>query len=155
MLANHEEGLLIKSVERLPVPFAQNSRTWAQLLIVAAQSRAGIKNDACGRLEDDIREDYASSRWNCFLPPALASHFTVGHSNVLRIVVYECRMHGRCSLYLDAIAARTGVCRSTVRNALREALGLSCCRSGAVHAHRPLTNIIRIVSREEAVASVH
>jgi DNA-binding transcriptional regulator LsrR (DeoR family) len=31
------------------------------------------------------------------------------------------RRHGACSLHLDAIAARAGVCRTTVQNALRQA----------------------------------
>jgi hypothetical protein len=84
------------------------------------------------------------------LPPALASHFTIGHLNVLRIVGDECRAHRTCSLDLDAIAARAGVCRSTARNALREArrLGLITLEERRRLGQPSLTNILRIVSSE-------
>jgi hypothetical protein len=84
------------------------------------------------------------------LPPALASRFTVGNSRVLRIVGDECRANGTCSLHLDAIAARAGVCRSTVRNALREArrLGLITLQERRRFGEPSLTNIVRIVSSE-------
>jgi hypothetical protein len=41
------------------------------------------------------------------------------------IVGDECRGHGCCTLHIDAIAARAGVHRTTVQNALREAQGRS------------------------------
>jgi hypothetical protein len=41
----------------------------------------------------------------------------------MRIVGDECRAHGCCTLHIDAIAARAGVHRTTVQNALREAQG--------------------------------
>jgi ribosomal protein S25 len=60
------------------------------------------------------------------MPPALAARFTVGELAVLRIVGDEVRARKVCGLHLDAIAARTGVSRSTAKNAIREAkrLGL-------------------------------
>jgi hypothetical protein len=84
------------------------------------------------------------------LPPALASRFTVGNSRVLRIVGDECRANGTCSLHLDAIAARAGVCRSTVRNALREArrLGLITLQERRRIGQPSLTNVVRIASSE-------
>jgi hypothetical protein len=88
------------------------------------------------------------------LPPQLAARFTWGEQAVMRIVGDECRAHGCCTLHIDAIAARAGVHRTTVQNALREATG----REGGeaivtVHerrrpGQRSLTNIIRIVSKE-------
>ena len=70
------------------------------------------------------------------------------------IVGDEFRVHGCCTLHIDAIAARAGVHRTTVQNALREAQSKEGCpgiitvqerrRTG----QRSLTNIIRIVSRE-------
>jgi hypothetical protein len=72
----------------------------------------------------------------------------------MRIVGDECRAHGCCTLHLDAIAARAGVHRTTVQNALREAQGREG-RSGIItvqerrrRGQRSLTNIIRIISRE-------
>jgi hypothetical protein len=57
------------------------------------------------------------------LPPPLAARFTWGEIAVMRIVGDECRAHGCRTLHIDAIAARAGVHRTTVQNALREAQG--------------------------------
>ena len=88
------------------------------------------------------------------LPPPLAARFTWGEIAVMRIVGDECRVHGCCTLHIDAIAARAGVHRTTVQNALREAQGREG-RPGIItvqerrrRGQRSLTNIIRIVSRE-------
>jgi hypothetical protein len=63
---------------------------------------------------------------------------------VMRIVGDECRAKGFCDLHIDAIAARAGVHRTTVQNALREGQGRagerypappsSRCRSAAAPA---------------------
>jgi hypothetical protein len=84
------------------------------------------------------------------LPPALDSRFTLRQLRVLRIIDHECRVHGECSLHLDVIAARAGVCRSTVRNTLREArkLGLITLQERRRLCQPSLTNIVRIVSSE-------
>jgi hypothetical protein len=73
----------------------------------------------------------------------------------MRIVGDECRVHGCCTLHIDAIAARAGVHRTTVQNALREAQGREPGRTAIITAQerrrrgqRSLTNIIRIVSRD-------
>jgi len=88
------------------------------------------------------------------LPPPLAARFTWGEIAVMRIVGDECRVHGCCTLHIDAIAARSGVHRTTVQNALREAQGREG-RPGIItvqerrrRGQRSLTNIIRIVSCE-------
>jgi hypothetical protein len=88
------------------------------------------------------------------LPPPLAARFTWGEIAVMRIVGDECRVHGCCTLHIDAIAARAGVHRTTVQNALREAQGREG-RPGIITVQerrrpgqRSLPNIIRIVSRE-------
>jgi hypothetical protein len=57
------------------------------------------------------------------LPPPLAARFTWGEIAVMRIIGDECRAKGYCDLCIDAIAARAGVHRTTVQNALREAQG--------------------------------
>src|SRR6516165_6917117 len=90
------------------------------------------------------------------LPPALAARFTWGEQAVMRIIGDECRAHGCCFLHIDAIAARAGVHRSTVQNALREAQGRGEAPGSPIISvqerrrtgQRSLTNIIRVVSRE-------
>src|ERR1700749_1717368 len=90
------------------------------------------------------------------LPPPLAARFTWGEIAVMRIVGDECRVHGCCTLHIDAIAARAGVHRTTVQNALREAQGRGEVPGSPIisvqerrrRGQRSLTNIIRIVSRE-------
>jgi hypothetical protein len=73
----------------------------------------------------------------------------------MRIIGDECRAHGCCTLHIDAIAARAGVHRTTVQNALREAQGREPGRTAIItvqerrrRGQRSLTNIIRIVSRD-------
>jgi hypothetical protein len=90
------------------------------------------------------------------LPPPLAARFTWGEIAVMRIVGDECRTKGFCDLHMDAIAARAGVHRTTVQNALREAQGRGEVPGSPIisvqerrhKGQRSLTNIIRIVSRE-------
>jgi hypothetical protein len=68
----------------------------------------------------------------------------------LRIVSDEVRHHGVCALHVDAIAARAGTCRTTVKNALREArrLNLVTVQERRRRGQKSLTNIVRIVSPE-------
>jgi hypothetical protein len=90
------------------------------------------------------------------LPPPIAARFTWGEIAVLRIVGDECRAKGYCDSHIDAIAARAGVHRTTVQNALREAQGrgevpgipIITVEERRRRGQRSLTNIIRIVSRE-------
>ena len=55
------------------------------------------------------------------LPPQIAARFTLAEQAVLAVVAAEAAKRGACTLTLDHIAAWAGVCRSTVKNALREA----------------------------------
>src|SRR3954469_13361021 len=84
------------------------------------------------------------------MPPALASKFTVSELAVLRIVGDEVRQHGRCDRCVDEIAARAGVCRSMVKNAIRTAarLGLMTVEERRREGRRNLPNVVRIMSRE-------
>jgi hypothetical protein len=84
------------------------------------------------------------------MPPALAARFTQAEMAALRIVSDEVRHHGVCGLHIDAIAARAGTCRTTVKNALREArrLNLVTVQERRRRGQRSLTNIIHIISRE-------
>jgi hypothetical protein len=90
------------------------------------------------------------------LPPPLAARFSWGEIAVMRIIGDECRAKGFCDLHIDAIAARAGVHRTTVQNALREAQGkgevpglpIILVQERRRAGQRSLTNIIRIVSKE-------
>src|SRR3954451_5829324 len=97
------------------------------------------------------------------MPPSLACRFTVGElavlrivgggggeRAVLRIVGDEVRQHGQCDRCVDELAARAGVCRSLVKNALRTAarLGLLTVEERRREGRRNLSNVVRIVSRE-------
>jgi hypothetical protein len=84
------------------------------------------------------------------MPPALACKFTVSELAVLRIVGDEVRQHGHCARCVDEIAARAGVCRSMVKNAIRTAarLGLLTVEERRREGHRNLPNVVRIVSKE-------
>src|SRR5215207_9922819 len=84
------------------------------------------------------------------MPPALACKFTVSELAVLRIIGDEVRQHGHCARCVDEIAARAGVCRRMVQNAIREAarLGLLTIEERRRDGRRNLPNVIRIVSKE-------
>jgi hypothetical protein len=84
------------------------------------------------------------------MPPALACKFTVSELAVLRIVGDEVRQHGQCARCVDELAARAGVCRSMVKNAIRTAaqLGLLTVEERRREGRRNLPNVIRIVSKE-------
>src|SRR3954453_3576772 len=84
------------------------------------------------------------------MPPALACKFTVSELAVLRIVGDEVRQHGCCDRCVDEIAARAGVCRSMVQNAIREAarLGLLTVEERRREGCHNLPNVIRIISKE-------
>src|SRR4051794_14894534 len=84
------------------------------------------------------------------MPPALACKFTVSELAVLRIIGDEVRLHGCCDRCVDEIAARAGVCRRMVQNALREAarLGLLTIEERRREGRRNLPNVIRIISKE-------
>jgi hypothetical protein len=84
------------------------------------------------------------------MPPALACKFTVSELAVLRIIGDEVRQHGHCDRCMDEIAARAGVCRRMVQNAIREAarLGLLTVQERRREGRRNLPNVVRIVSKE-------
>src|SRR4051812_45933896 len=84
------------------------------------------------------------------MPPALACKFTVSELAVLRIIGDEVRQHGHCARCVDEIAARAGVCRRMVQNALREAarLGLLTIEERRREGRRNLPNVVWIVSKE-------
>src|SRR5689334_7947303 len=84
------------------------------------------------------------------MPPALACKFTVSELAVLRIIGDEVRQHGQCDRCVDELAARAGVCRRMVQNAIREAarLGLLTIEERRREGRRNLPNVVRIVENE-------
>ncbi|MCB4806578.1 helix-turn-helix domain-containing protein [Methylobacterium brachiatum] len=84
------------------------------------------------------------------LPPGLAAKFTSAEQAVLALVAAEATRRKDCRLSIENMAAVAGVCRSTVKNAIREArrLGLLTVEERAVTGFRNDTNIVRIVSAE-------
>jgi hypothetical protein len=110
-----------------------------------AQRRVGSRPRSGASMER--RRRWAASGW---LPPALAARFTLAETAVLAVVAAEHVRHGRCTLVLDHIAAMAGVCRKTVKNALRAAQGFGLVRieERRLSAWRNGPNVVTITSRE-------
>jgi hypothetical protein len=84
------------------------------------------------------------------LPPQLAAQFTVAEQAVLSVVSLQVEQGGACVLTLEHLAALAGVCRSTVKNALRQAqrLGLIRVEERRLTAWRNAPNKVTIISLE-------
>jgi hypothetical protein len=84
------------------------------------------------------------------LPPALAARFTQGETAVLAVIANTVVRSGDCRHCIEQIAALAGVCRTTVKNAIRhaQALGLVSVEIRVQSAFRNKPNIVRIVSPE-------
>jgi hypothetical protein len=84
------------------------------------------------------------------LPPGLAARFTLAEQAVLALVAAETTRRKDCRLSIENMAAVAGVCRSTVKNAIREAvrLGLLTVEERQITGFRNDTNVVRVVSRE-------
>lgn len=84
------------------------------------------------------------------LPPGLAARFTLAEQAVLALVAAETARRKDCRLSIEGMAAVTGVCRSTVKNAVREArrLGLLTVEERQITGFRNDTNVLRIISPE-------
>lgn len=84
------------------------------------------------------------------VPSRLAASFTLSELAVLSVIARETKRQGSCQLPLDAVAAMAGCCRTTVQNALRQAISLGLIR---VQERRraglkSLTNLISITCKE-------
>lgn len=95
------------------------------------------------------RRRWVASGW---MPPQLAARFTMGEGAALAVIAAEVAKRGRCVLTLGCIAALAGVCRSTVKNAVRQAAALGLLRSEEwrLSAWRSAPNTISITSAEWA-----
>jgi hypothetical protein len=84
------------------------------------------------------------------LPPHLARQYTLGHNAVLRIVADEWLAHGVCDRSQNELAARAGVSRKVVKQAIRfaERDELIAVQRRPRSGRKHLTNVIRVVSRE-------
>jgi hypothetical protein len=84
------------------------------------------------------------------LPPGLAARFTLAEQAVLALVAAETVRRKDCRLSIENMAAVAGVCRSTVKNAIREArqLGLLTVEERQITGFRNDTNVVRVVSPE-------
>jgi hypothetical protein len=93
------------------------------------------------------RRRWAASGW---LPPQISAKFSTGELAVLSVISKQHMEHGRCALCIGAIAARAGVGRTTVQNALRVArrLGLASVQERRYRGRKSETNVVAIVSKE-------
>ncbi len=93
------------------------------------------------------RRRWTSSGW---LPPQLASRFTMAENAVLSVIAAEVSRRGQSMLTIGAIAGLAGVCKATVKTAIREAkaLGLLTSEEWRITAWRNAPNTVRIVSKE-------
>jgi hypothetical protein len=82
------------------------------------------------------------------MPPKLAAMFTTGELAALKIIVDEVRLRAQCEITLAEIAARAGVGRTTVQNAIREAAagGLVTVQERRRQGQKNLPNVVRIVA---------
>lgn len=116
------------------------------------QDRAGASRRAVGARPRTDTSLERRRRWAASgrLPPGLAARFTVAEQAVLALIAAETARRKDCRLAIENLAAVAGVCRSTVKNAIREArqLGLLTVEERAITGFRNDTNIVRIVSAE-------
>ncbi len=84
------------------------------------------------------------------LPPQAAARLTLAEQAVLSVVSLQVEQGGACMLTLEHLAALAGVCRSTVKNALRQAqrLGLVQVEERRLTAWRNAPNKVTIISPE-------
>jgi hypothetical protein len=84
------------------------------------------------------------------VPAKVAASFTMAELAVLTVIGRQCQRAGVCALHIDAVAALAGCCRTTVKNALRQArlLGLILVKERRIPGRKSLTNIVTIISKE-------
>jgi hypothetical protein len=119
---------------------------------LTTQDRAGSPRRAVGSRPRTDASMERRRRWAASgrLPPSLAARFTLAEQAVLALIAAETTRRKDCRLAIENLAAVAGVCRSTVKNAIREAcrLGLLTVEERAITGFRNDTNIVRISSAE-------
>ena len=93
------------------------------------------------------RRRWTGSGW---LPPQIAARFTMAETAVLSAVAAEVARRGLCRLTVGHIAMLTGVSRTTVQTAVRQAvaLGILTSEEWRLTAWRNAPNTVRITSPE-------
>ena len=93
------------------------------------------------------RRRWTGSGW---LPPQLACRFTMAETAVLSTIAAEVARRGLCRLTIGHIAVMAGVCKATVRTAVRQAvaLGILTSEEWRLTAWRSAPNTVRITSPE-------
>ena len=126
---------------------AQTSAT-----VVKATDRTGGPRRAVGSRPRTDASMERRRRWAASgrLPPAIAARFTLAEQAVLALVAAETARRKDCRLSIENMSAVAGVCRSTVKNAIREArqLGLLTVEERQITGFRNDTNVLRIISPE-------
>ena len=129
----------------------------AQGLAEAVEARKAVPATAPARRRVGSRPRSPESmerrrRWvaSGLMPPQIAAGFTMGEGAALAVVASQVAKTGACKLTLGHIAALAGVCKTTVRNALRQAqtLGLVTVEEWRLSAWRSAPNTVKIVSAE-------
>ncbi len=136
---NATQGDLLAMLDAVPdSPAAKTPRK-------PAQARSGSRPRTDASMER--RRSWAASGR---MPPRLACRFTLAEQAVLAVVAAEVAKQDTCGLTLDHIAALAGVCRSSVKNAIRQAQRLGFVRIEVRRrsAWRNDPNVITIISPE-------
>lgn len=129
----------------------------AQALAEAVEARKAVPAIPIARRSVGSRPRSPESverrrRWvaSGLMPPQIAARFTMGEGAVLAVLAAECSKRGRCTLTIGHIAALAGVCRSTVKNAVRQAVALGLLKSDEwrLSAFRNAPNTVTLISRE-------
>ena len=112
-----------------------------------AEPRRRVGSRPRSPAEMERRRRWTSSGW---LPPQLAARFTMAEAAVLSTIAAEVARRGLCRLTIGHIASLAGVSRTTVQNAVRQAmaLGILTSEEWRLTAWRSAPNTVRIVSPE-------
>ena len=117
-----------------------------------ASGHVGLSRRAVGSRPRTDASMERRRRWAASgrLPPGIAARFTLAEQAVLALVAAETARRKDCRLSIENMAAIAGVCRSTVKNAIREArqLGLLTVEERQITGFRNDTNVLRIISPE-------
>ncbi len=112
-----------------------------------AEPRRRVGSRPRSPAEMERRRRWTSSGW---LPPQLAARFTMAETAVLSTIAAEVARRGLCRLTVGHIASLAGVSRTTVQNAVRQAvaLGILTSEEWRLTAWRSAPNTVRIISPE-------
>lgn len=134
------------AIEARRAVFRANRAAWTQKPMqgVVAPSRTPTSPDRAKSIERRRRHAASGA-----LPPDIAASFTIGEQAVLSVIARQFQQTGSCTWFMDKIAAIAGVCRTTVRNAIRQAqaLGLITVKERRIRWWRNDSNIVRLVAR--------